>query len=87
MAKQSSIFNFFNKSPPPVLKAKPSPSPAEADLPSSVRKKNNSPKEEAKHASQTPNTKKTPAKPLNAKASKGGFGKLFGNKTLTIKER
>lgn len=86
MAKQSSIFNFFNKSPPPVPKAKPSPSPAEADLPSSVRKKNSSPKEEAKHASQTPTTKKTPTKPLNAKASKGGFGKLFGNKTLTIQE-
>ncbi|CAB1338447.1 unnamed protein product [Coregonus sp. 'balchen'] len=79
MAKQSSIFKFFNKSPPPVPKAKPSP--AEADLPSSVRKKNNSPKEEAKHASQTPTTKKTAAK-----AIKGGFGKLFGNKTPTVKE-
>uniref|UniRef100_A0A6Q2WVX6 DNA mismatch repair protein n=1 Tax=Esox lucius TaxID=8010 RepID=A0A6Q2WVX6_ESOLU len=86
MAKQSSIFNFFNKSPPPVKKAKPSPSPVEADLPSSVRKNNNSPKEEAKHASQTPTTKKTPAKPTSAKAIKGGYSKLFGNKTLTVKE-
>ncbi|KAL0983852.1 hypothetical protein UPYG_G00133740 [Umbra pygmaea] len=84
MAKQSSIFNFFNKSPPPVGKSKPSPSPVEADLPSSVRRKNNSPKEEAKH--ETPSSKKTPAKPARAKPTKGGFGKLFGNKPLTVKE-
>ncbi|TTI76911.1 DNA mismatch repair protein Msh6 [Bagarius yarrelli] len=49
MAKQSSIFNFFTKSPPAVAKTKRNPSPVEADLPS-VSKSNSSPKEEAKQA-------------------------------------
>uniref|UniRef100_A0A3Q3ILE9 DNA mismatch repair protein n=1 Tax=Monopterus albus TaxID=43700 RepID=A0A3Q3ILE9_MONAL len=38
MAKQSSLFKFFTKSPPAVSKPKPTSSPAEADLPSSVVK-------------------------------------------------
>ncbi|KAM6956142.1 DNA mismatch repair protein Msh6 [Aplochiton taeniatus] len=81
MAKQSSIFNFFNKSPPPVAKPKPSSSvPAEADLPSSVRKSNSSPKEQAKHVTGQQTSKNTSSK-KNAKIAKGGFSKLFGDKT------
>lgn len=83
MAKQSSIFNFFNKSPPPAIKSKPNPSPAEADEPSSVRKSNSSPKEQAKLATQ--NTNKTPAK-ISQKAANGGFSKLFGDKAAPKKE-
>ncbi|XP_076831601.1 DNA mismatch repair protein Msh6 [Brachyhypopomus gauderio] len=60
MAKQSSIFNFFTKSPPSVARIKSNPSPAEADLPSSVCKSSTSPKEAAKHAAQ--NTKKSSPK-------------------------
>ncbi|XP_063047765.1 DNA mismatch repair protein Msh6 isoform X2 [Engraulis encrasicolus] len=82
MAKQSSLFNFFTKSPPAVGKSKPSPSPAEADLPSSVQKSNTSPKEEAKQAAKQAAKldKKTPAKPKKP-SSKSGINKLFGNKT------
>ncbi|XP_034408091.1 DNA mismatch repair protein Msh6 isoform X2 [Cyclopterus lumpus] len=80
MSKQSSIFNFFTKSPPPVSKAKPSPSPAEADLPSSVKKSSSSPKEQAKQTPQQPaDTNKVKPK-SNGKSSKGGFNKLFGDK-------
>ncbi|KAA8583923.1 DNA mismatch repair protein Msh6 [Etheostoma spectabile] len=83
MAKQSSLFNFFKKSPPPVSKPKPSLSPAEADLPSSVEK-SSSPKEQAK---QTPQqlTKTSKVKPKSIKSSKGGFSKLFGDKAPTAK--
>lgn len=84
MAKQSSLFNFFTKSPPAVVKSKPSPSPVEADLPSSVQKSNTSPKEEAKQAAKS--DKKTPAKPKTS--TKAGVNKLFGNKTPSnVKER
>ncbi|XP_010728752.3 DNA mismatch repair protein Msh6 isoform X1 [Larimichthys crocea] len=91
MAKQSSLFNFFTKSPPPVSKPKPkpSPSPAEADLPSSVEKSNSSPKEQAK---QTPQQQQQPAKSnkvkpkSNSKSANGGFNKLFGDKAPTTKQ-
>ncbi|XP_042560153.1 DNA mismatch repair protein Msh6-like [Clupea harengus] len=76
MAKQSSLFNFFTKSPPAVGKSKPNPSPVEADLPSSVQ--NTSPKEEAKQAAKS--HKKAAAKP-KTKSTKTGINKLFGNKT------
>ncbi|XP_031158422.1 DNA mismatch repair protein Msh6 [Sander lucioperca] len=84
MAKQSSLFNFFKKSPPPVSKPKPSLSPAEADLPSSVEK-SSSPKEQAK---QTPQqlTKTNKVKPKSNKSSKGGFNKLFGDTAPTTKQ-
>uniref|UniRef100_A0A8B9HPN9 DNA mismatch repair protein n=1 Tax=Astyanax mexicanus TaxID=7994 RepID=A0A8B9HPN9_ASTMX len=78
MAKQSSIFNFFTKSPPPVTKSKSSPSPVEADLPSSVSKSSVSPKEEAKLAAQS-------AKPSRSLA-KAAQAKLFGEKTLPPKQ-
>ncbi|XP_036429508.1 DNA mismatch repair protein Msh6 [Colossoma macropomum] len=84
MAKQSSIFNFFTKSPPPVAKAKSNPSPAEADLPSSVSKSNTSPKEEAKHAAQN-NGKKTATKPDKTSA-KAGHARLFGEKAVAPKQ-
>ncbi|KAJ8250672.1 hypothetical protein COCON_G00225940 [Conger conger] len=84
MAKQSTMFNFFSKSPPLTTKTKPSPSPTEADLPSSVKNLNTSPKEAAKQeASQ--NTKKIQAK-TNKSVSKASFGKLFGGKTPSVKE-
>ncbi|XP_062318877.1 DNA mismatch repair protein Msh6 [Osmerus eperlanus] len=83
MAKQSTIFNFFNKSPPPVSKPKPSPSPTEADVPSSVLKSSSSPSEQAKLAA--PKSNKTPAK-TSKKAAKGGFSKLFGDKIASKKE-
>ncbi|TNN50390.1 DNA mismatch repair protein Msh6 [Liparis tanakae] len=89
MSKQSSIFNFFTKSPPPVSKSKPktSPSPAEADLPSSVRKSSSSPKEQAKLTPQQP-AKTSKAKPKsNGKSSKGGFGTLFGDKAPAAEQR
>lgn len=87
MAKQSSILHFFNKSPPLVSKPNPGSSPAEADVPSSVQKSNSSPKEQAKLAPQQQLTK-TQVKPKsNSKAVKGGFTKLFGDKTPTTKER
>ena len=85
MAKQSSIFNFFTKSPPPVAKAKPNPSPTEADLPSAVRKSNTSPKEEAKHAAQN-NNPKNPPKP-GKNLAKAGHAKLFGEKAAATKQR
>lgn len=85
MAKQSTIFNFFSKSPPLTTKTKPSPSPTEADLPSSVKKLNTSPKEAAKEeASQ--NTKKTQAK-TNKPVAKASFVKLFEGKTPSVKDR
>ncbi|KAM6922733.1 DNA mismatch repair protein Msh6 [Lycodopsis pacificus] len=88
MAKQSSLFNFFTKSPPPVSKPKPkpSPSPTEADLPSSVEKSSSSPKEQA---NQTPRqaTKTSKVKPKsNDKSSKGGFNKLFGDNAPAAKQ-
>ncbi|XP_064174156.1 DNA mismatch repair protein Msh6 [Anguilla rostrata] len=84
MAKQSTIFKFFSKSPPLTTKTKPSPSPTEADVPSSVKKSNTSPKEAAKQeASQ--NTKKIQAK-ANKPLAKGSFGKLFEGKTPSVKE-
>ncbi|RXN01763.1 DNA mismatch repair protein Msh6 [Acipenser ruthenus] len=81
MAKQSSIFNFFAKSPPLKTKLKPSPSPIEADLPSSVHKSNTSPKEEAKQAADT--SKKAPARPSKPASGQTGVGKLFGDKKKT----
>ncbi|XP_028676496.1 DNA mismatch repair protein Msh6 [Erpetoichthys calabaricus] len=70
MAKQSSIFSFFAKSPP--LSSKPSKasssSPAEADLPS-VRKSNTSPKEGAKETPATAQHGRIPAKQKNGPAS------------------
>ncbi|CAJ1067444.1 DNA mismatch repair protein Msh6 [Xyrichtys novacula] len=84
MAKQSSLFNFFTKSPPPVSKPKPSPSPAEADLPSSVEKSNSSPKEQAKQTPQQP--AKTNKPKSTPKPDKGGFKKLFGDKTPAAKQ-
>ncbi|XP_068580726.1 DNA mismatch repair protein Msh6 isoform X2 [Cebidichthys violaceus] len=86
MAKQSSLFNFFTKSPPPVSKPKPSPSPTEADLPSSVEKSSSSPKEQAKQTPQQP-TKTNKVNPKsNDKSSKGGFNKLFGDKAPAAKQ-
>lgn len=90
MAKQSSLFNFFTKSPPPVSKSKPkpSPSPAEADLPSSVEKSNSSPKEQAKQTGQQQPTKTNKVKPKSSsKPAKGGFNKLFGDKAPATKQR
>ncbi|GAA6213920.1 DNA mismatch repair protein Msh6 [Lates japonicus] len=89
MAKQSSLFNFFTKSPPPVTKPKPkpSPSPAEADLPSSVEKSNSSPKEQAKQIPPQQRTKTSKVKPKSdSKSAKGGLKKLFGDKASTTKE-
>lgn len=79
MAKQSSLFNFFSKSPPLAVKAKSSPSPAEGDAPG---RSNTSPKEEAKV-----NSKKTPAKPPSKTQAIAGHAKLFGEKAVTTKER
>lgn len=82
MAKQSSLFNFFTKSPPPVAKAKSNPSPAEADVPTD--KSNTSPKEEAKVS------KKTTSKPVKAQGKsqvKSGHAKLFGEKAVAAKQR
>ncbi|XP_077437826.1 DNA mismatch repair protein Msh6 [Vanacampus margaritifer] len=85
MAKQSSLFNFFSKSPPPVAKPKPSAHPVEADLPSSVDKFNSSPKEEANL--KLPPSKATTIKSKSvAKNAKGGFNKLFGDKASTAKD-
>ncbi|XP_029925874.1 DNA mismatch repair protein Msh6 isoform X2 [Myripristis murdjan] len=89
MAKQSSIFNFFTKSPPPVSKPKTSPSPVEADLPSSVHKSNSSPKEQAKQAAppQQQSAKSNKAKPKSdSESGKGGISKLFGGKATAVKE-
>ncbi|XP_068182985.1 DNA mismatch repair protein Msh6 isoform X2 [Antennarius striatus] len=84
MAKQSSLFSFFTKSPPLVAKPKPSSSPAEADLPSSVKKSNSSPKEQAQH---TPEKQPSKAKQKNnSKPAKGGFDKLFSPKTPSAKQ-
>ncbi|XP_061914371.1 DNA mismatch repair protein Msh6 [Entelurus aequoreus] len=83
MAKQSSLFNFFTKSPPSAPKPKPNAHPVEADLPSSVDKSNSSPKEEAK----LPSSKATKVKSKGAlKKAKGGFNKLFGDKASTAKD-
>ncbi|KAM3606369.1 uncharacterized protein V6R79_014979 [Siganus canaliculatus] len=89
MAKQSSLFNFFTKSPPPVSKPKTSASPAEADLPSSVKKSNSSPKEQAKESLQQQQSKKiNNDKPKsNPKHANVGFNKLFGDKAPTTKQR
>ncbi|XP_030234678.1 DNA mismatch repair protein Msh6 [Gadus morhua] len=87
MAKQSSLFNFFTKSPPPVSKPKLSPSPTEADVPSSGLKSNSSPKEQAKLATPNKPVKHTKPKPKShSKTSNGGFGKLFGDKAPAAKE-
>lgn len=88
MAKQSSLFNFFTKSPPPVSKPKQSSSPAEADLPSSVERSNSSPKEEARQTQS--NQQQQPSKNTKVKQSKtasGGFQKLFGDKAATTENR
>lgn len=90
MAKQSSLFNFFTKSPPPVSKPKPkpSPSPTEADLPSSVQKSNSSPKEQAKQTAQQKPPKTSGGKPKSdSKPTKAGFTKLFGDKAPTAKPK
>ncbi|XP_056147296.1 DNA mismatch repair protein Msh6 [Lampris incognitus] len=79
MAKQSSIFKFFSKSPPLVSKPKPSPCPTEADLPSSVNKSNSSPKEQAKVAPPRRATKRSEAKP-RSRPAKGGLAKPAGGK-------
>ena len=88
MAKQSSLFNFFTKSPPPVSKPKLSPSPTEADVPSSGLKSNSSPKEQAKLAApKQPVKQAKPKAKSHSKTSNGGFGKLFGDKAPAAKER
>ncbi|TRY55075.1 hypothetical protein DNTS_020796 [Danionella cerebrum] len=79
MAKQSSLFNFFTKSPPPALKAKSNPSPSEANA---ANGSNVSPREEAKV-----NSKKTPAKPSSKSQAKAAHAKLFGEKAGVAKER
>lgn len=84
MAKQVSLFNFFTKSPPPVSKPKPRPSPTEADLPSSVKKSNSSPKEQAKQAPQQ-QAAKTGKPKSSSKPATGGLKKLFGDKAITTK--
>uniref|UniRef100_A0AAV2JPE1 DNA mismatch repair protein n=1 Tax=Knipowitschia caucasica TaxID=637954 RepID=A0AAV2JPE1_KNICA len=88
MSKQSSLFSFFGKSPPPVVaKPKPSPSPTEADLPSSVDRSSSSPKEQAKQTPQQPTPKSNkPKAKSDAKHAKGAFSKLFGDKTPQRKE-
>ncbi|XP_077352530.1 DNA mismatch repair protein Msh6 [Festucalex cinctus] len=86
MAKQSSLFNFFSKSPPPVAKPKPSPHPAEADLPSSVDKFNSSPKEEANQKLPPSKATKIKSKSVRKENAKGGFNKLFGDKASTAKD-
>ncbi|XP_033861442.3 DNA mismatch repair protein Msh6-like isoform X1 [Acipenser ruthenus] len=75
MAKQSSIFNFFAKSPPLKAKLEPSPSPTEVDLPSSVHKSNTSPKEEVKRAAGS--SKKASAKLRKQASAQTGVSKLF----------
>lgn len=85
MAKQSSLFNFFTKSPPSVSKSKPSPSPTEADLPS-VAKSNSSPKEQAKDSPQQKKAKtRSVTTKNNAKPAKLGFNKLFSDKAPAAK--
>uniref|UniRef100_A0A1A8EZG8 DNA mismatch repair protein n=2 Tax=Nothobranchius korthausae TaxID=1143690 RepID=A0A1A8EZG8_9TELE len=80
MAKQSSLFKFFTKSPPSVSKPKPSPSPVEADLPSSVERSNSSPKEEAKQTQQQGSTKTSKVKQkTSSRTASNGFKHLFGN--------
>lgn len=89
MAKQSSLFSFFTKSPPLVSKPKPSPSPTEADLPSSIDRSSSSPKEQAKQTAQQQQPSKSDKnKPKSdSKSAKGGFKKLFGDKAPATKER
>lgn len=91
MAKQSSLFNFFTKSPPPPLakpKPKPSSCPTEADLPSSVEKSNSSPKEQAKQTAQQKTPKTTSGKTKSdSKPTKAGFTKLFGDKASATKPK
>ncbi|XP_059421667.1 DNA mismatch repair protein Msh6 isoform X1 [Carassius carassius] len=77
MAKQSSLFNFFTKSPPLAVKARSNPSPVEADA---VNKSNTSPKEQAKV-----NSKKTPSKPVKPQTT-AGHAKLFGEKAVSAKQ-
>lgn len=89
MAKQSSLFSFFTKSPPLVSKSKlkPSPSPTEADLPS-VATSNSSPKEQAK---ETPKQKKAKTQSVtpknNPKPAKLGFSKPFSDKAPAAKQK
>ncbi|XP_070696537.1 DNA mismatch repair protein Msh6 [Pempheris klunzingeri] len=82
MAKQSSLFSFFTKSPPPASKPKPkpSPSPTEADLPSAVEKSSSSPKEQARQTQQQAAKTGRPNPKSSAKPVKDGFKKLFGDK-------
>ncbi|XP_028323866.1 DNA mismatch repair protein Msh6 [Gouania willdenowi] len=84
MAKQSSLFNFFTKSPPLASKQKTSPSPIEADLPSSVKKSNSSPKEQA---TETPRQQNKPKQKKSvSKAVNSGYKKLFGDKASAAKD-
>lgn len=88
MAKQSSIFSFFTKSPPLVAKPKPSSSPAEADLPSAVKKSNSSPKEEANETQQQQPAKAGKVKQKSqSQSASGGIKQLFGSKKTPTEER
>uniref|UniRef100_A0A3P9H107 DNA mismatch repair protein n=1 Tax=Oryzias latipes TaxID=8090 RepID=A0A3P9H107_ORYLA len=87
MAKQSSIFSFFTKSPPLVAKPKPSSSPAEADLPSAVKKSNSSPKEEANETQQQQPAKAGKVKQKSqSQSASGGIKQLFGSKKTPTEE-
>ncbi|XP_068597321.1 DNA mismatch repair protein Msh6 [Brachionichthys hirsutus] len=92
MAKQSSLFSFFTKSPPlaskPKPKPKPSTSPAEADLPSSVKKSSSSPGEQAQQTPQQRRRKRpSEAKQKSSsKPPKGGFKKLPGSRAPSGKQ-
>ncbi|XP_066553212.1 DNA mismatch repair protein Msh6 [Amia ocellicauda] len=77
MAKQSSLFSFFSKSPPLTCRPKSSPCPAEADLPSSVQRRNTSPKEAASPAPRAP---RAPARP----PSKGGIVQHLAEKKPAV---
>ncbi|KAM9804068.1 DNA mismatch repair protein Msh6 [Neosynchiropus ocellatus] len=82
MSKQRSLFSFFAKSPPPVSKPKPTPSPVEADP---VGKSSSSPQEEAK---QTSNQVERKLKSKSSgKSLKAGYKKLFGDKAATAKDK
>lgn len=88
MAKQSSLFSFFTKSPPPVSRSKPSPSPTEADLPSSVARSNSSPKEQAKEKPQQKKAKTKGVTPKNnPKPPKPGLNTLFSDKAPAAKPK
>lgn len=83
MAKQSSIFNFFTKSPSAVAKRKSTLSSAEADLPS-ISKSSSSQKEEAKQVAQK---SKKPAENPNKTLAKVGHGEPFGLRATDTNKR